>query len=91
MRMASSLRNQKSSIELSNRSNSPKTVIVEPWAEELVLLPSETWLVVCESPEVEPIPVDLYEDAFIVHGVKRSIVRIFSRGEEIWTSFPRLE
>ena len=91
MRMASSLRNQKSSIELSNRSNSPKTVIVEPWAEELVLLPSETWLVVCESPAVEPIPVDLYEDAFIVHGVKRSIVRIFSRGEEIWTSFPPLE
>ena len=89
--MASPLRDQKSSIQVCNRANETRTVIIEPWAEELALLPNETWLIVCESPEAEPIPVELYDDAFVVFGVKQSIVRIFCRGEQIWEAFPALE
>lgn len=89
--MTTIVRDKRSSIELSNCSDQPRQIIIEPWADELILHPKERWLIVCESPESEPLPIDFYDDSFVVFGLKQSIVRIFRNGEQIWESFPALE
>lgn len=61
--MAKILRDKISSILLSNGDQTVRQLVIEPWATEFEMPPESKWLVECYSPEVEPIPVDLYDDA----------------------------
>lgn len=83
-------RNHRMELDLSNRTDEPLRLWVEPWAEELVIPPGITWRVVCDAPRPEPIPVEVHREFIVVHGVTQSLVRIYLGQQLLWESRPPL-
>ena len=78
-------------LNLRNSGTLPVRLVVEPWAEELSFPPGAEWNVVCESPRLDPIPIEILDGTILIFGVSRSMMRIFSGEECIWECFPALD
>lgn len=83
-------RNHRRVVALSNRTAHPLRVWIEPWAEELFLDPDQTWLVVCDSPRPEPIPVEVHDDSIMIYGVSQSTISVFCGKDLVWECYPPL-
>ena len=74
-------------LELYNNTDQPRRIWMEPWGEELFLPPNVTWHLVCDGPEPKPISIEFHEDSIAIHGLPKSMVRIYCDNELIWECF----
>jgi hypothetical protein len=74
-------------LELYNNTNQPRRIWIEPWGEGLSLPPCVAWRLVCDGEERKPIPIEFHEDSIAIHGLPKSMVRIYCDKELIWECF----
>jgi hypothetical protein len=68
---------QVTQLRIQNVHSYPLAIRVEPWGEELSLLPNETYAIVARGPEGDFLEVELGESRVIVYGWPGSVVSIF--------------
>lgn len=78
------------SVKLMN-TGAAKTLLFEPWAEELPFPNGAEFRVVCEGAETGEMEIEMDDDYIIVYGISSSSLRVFADGKQIWESYEMLQ
>ena len=74
----------KSSISLSNNTNKPLTLHIEPWGSQIPMPPDSTFQIVAVAQEQGELEIDYQENDILVWAWRSSILTVFSNGAEIF-------
>lgn len=70
-------------VRIRNGGAAERKLVLEPWAEEYVLAPSDEVDVVAEGPEGDSLEIEFADDSVTVYGWPRSVVSLFHDGVEL--------
>lgn len=74
-------------LELANNQDRAWRIFMEPWGDELMLPPHESWRLVCIGVPPAMVTVSLHDEGLAVHGIRRATMRLYSSTKTIWESF----
>jgi hypothetical protein len=74
-------------IRLTNSLAEPRTLFLEPWAEEIVLDASASILVKQDTVEDRRIELEIIDEGYILYGNILTKLRIYRDDELIWESY----
>jgi len=67
-----------------------KTMILEPWAEEVLLPKGANYRIVCDGAITGVLEIELTDDYVIVYGLVGSSLKVMEGSKLVWESFERL-
>ncbi len=73
----------RSSVDITNRSDGPMTLYVEPWGDEFELQPSEVLRVDVLAPTVRSIPISYGDNSVTVEGWEGAVAEVWKGRERL--------
>jgi hypothetical protein len=75
-------------LRLTNRLETPRKVVLEPWTGEYTLRPGKTFEIVAEGDLDHPLEVELIDEKLVVYAFDSAgaMLTIFADGEELTVS-----
>jgi hypothetical protein len=74
---------QRSSVDITNRSDGPMTLYVEPWGDEFELQPSEGLRVDVLAPTERAIPISYSGNSVTVEGWEGAVAEVWKGNERL--------
>ena len=68
---------------VTNSSNTPLVLCVEPWANEIMMEPGKAYLAVFDGPEGKFLTVEWRKDSITLYGWSGSVAQVLLEGTEV--------
>jgi hypothetical protein len=72
-----------SAIRLQNSSAESKRLLIEPWGDQLFMLPDATFAIVAESPTDGCLEIVIADSDTVVYGWQHSTLSVFQSGQVV--------
>ena len=74
-------------LELHNDDSCEMVITLEPWAEELTLLPGQTWSLRVDSANDTVPSITLFRGGIAVYGSPDQVLRVYEGETCVWESY----